>query len=164
MERDEAAREASRKNGSKMNIINTIAHYPRLAVPYLQMNKGLFDLKLPMRLREIAVLRLAHLSDSKYEWFQHVAIGKRFGLTDRDIEAIKAGKPADDWSEIDRLAMEAIDELEKTNTIGDALWEKLARNFDRELLFELLFIAGAYKMTAWILNALGVEIEETLSQ
>lgn len=162
MERDEAGKERARKEGSKMNIIKVLAHYPRAVLPYLEMNKVLFDLKFSMRIREIAVLRLSHLSNSEYEWFQHVEIGKRAGLTDADIEAIKAGKPADDWEEIDGLVMKAVDELETSNTISDALWEKLTSHFDRDQMFELLFVIGAYKMTAWILNAMKIPVEGSI--
>ena len=161
MERDEAKREAARKNGSTMNMINVIAHHPKIAIPFLEMGKALFLIDLSMRLREIAVLRLAHLSNSEYEWFQHVAIGKYAGLTDADIEAIKAGKPADDWSDIDGLVMEAVDELENTDTISDELWQKMGRHFDQQLMFEFIFMISSYKMTAWILNAMGVPLDET---
>jgi 4-carboxymuconolactone decarboxylase len=161
MERDEAVREEARKNGSKMNMINVLAHHPRIAIPFLEMAKALFLINLSMRLREIAVLRLAHLSNCEYEWFQHVAIGKYAGLTDADIEAIRAGEPADDWSEIDGLVMEAVDELEKTDTISDGLWERLSKHFDRQLMFEFIFMISSYKMTAWILNAMAVPLDET---
>jgi 4-carboxymuconolactone decarboxylase len=161
MERDEAKREEARKHGSTMNMINVLAHHPKIAIPFLEMGKALFLIKLSMRLREIAVLRLAHLSNSEYEWFQHVAIGKNVGLTDADIEAIKAGKPPVDWSEIDGLVMEAVDELEQTDTISDELWAKLSRHFDQQVLFELIFMISSYKMTAWVLNAMAVPLDET---
>ena len=161
MERDEAKREEARKNGSTMNMINVLAHHPKIAIPFLEMGKALFLIKLSMRLREIAVLRLAHLSNSEYEWFQHVAIGKNVGLTDADIEAIKAGKPADDWSEIDGLVMQTVDELEQTDTIGDELWAKLSKHFDQQVMFEFVFMISSYKMTAWVLNAMAVPLDET---
>ncbi len=159
MERDPAAREKARENGSTMNMINVLAHHPRIAIPFLEMGKALFLIDLPMRLREIAVLRLAHLSNSAYEWFQHVAIGKYAGLTDADIEAIKAGKPAADWSELDGLVMEAVDELESIDTLSDDLWARLGKHFDRQLMMEFLFMISSYKMTAWVLNAMGVPLD-----
>lgn len=161
MERDEAKREEARRNGSTMNMINVLAHYPKIAIPFLEMGKALFLIKLSMRLREIAVLRLAHRSNSEYEWFQHVAIGKYAGLTDADIEAIKEGKPRDDWSEIDGLVMAAVDELESTDTISDELWARLGEHFDQQTMFEFVAMIGSYKMTAWILNAMAVPLDET---
>lgn len=161
MARSEEERAEARKNGSKMNMLNVLAHYPRISVPYLEIGKVLFDINVSMRSREIAVLRLAYLSNSEYEWFQHVAIGKHVGLTDADIDAIRTGRSGDDWSELDGLVMEAVDELEENNTIGDLLWEKMSRHFDRQQMFEFLFMISSYKMTAWVLNALEIPLDET---
>lgn len=161
MARSEEEREEARKNGTKMNMLNVLAHFPRISVPYLEIGKVLFDINVSLRLREIAVLRLAHLSHSEYEWFQHVAIGKHVGLTDADIEAIQAGKPREEWSEIDALVMAAVDELEETDTISDALWERMSSHFDRQQMFEFIFMISSYKMTAWILNAIGIPLDET---
>lgn len=160
MERDPAKREDARKNGSTMNMINVLANYPKISIPFLDMGKALFLIDLPMRLREIAVLRLALLSNSEYEWFQHEAIGKHVGLTDADIAAIKAGKPTADWSEPDALVMQAVDELEEANTISDELWAKMSEHFSQQLMFEFLFMISSYKMTAWVLNAMGVPLDD----
>lgn len=162
MERSPEDQERARKEGSKMNIINVLAHNPRIVVPYLDMNKVLFQLAISMREREIAVLRLAHLCDSEYEWFQHVAIGKRAGLDDADIEAIQVGSPLASWSDRDAVVMAVVDELQSTETVSDELWQRLAEHFDREQIFELLFVIGAYKMTAWILNPLKVPPEDEI--
>lgn len=161
MARSEEEREDARKNGTKMNMLNVLAHYPEISVPYLEIGKVLFNINVSMRLREIAVLRLAKLSDSEYEWFQHVAIGKHVGLTDADIEAIRVGQPADDWSELDGLVMEAVEELESINTISDSLWEKMSAHFDRQQMFEFIFMISSYKMTAWILNAIEIPLDDT---
>lgn len=159
MEPDPVKREEARKHGSTMNLINVLANYPNIAIPYLEMAKALFLIELPMRPREIAVLRLSHLSNSEYEWFQHVAIGKYAGLTDADIEAIRAGKPGAGWSEIDTLVMQAVDQLEQTDTIDDELWEELGKHLSQKAIVEFLFMISSYKMTAWALNAMGVPLD-----
>jgi len=161
MARSEEERAEARKNGSKMNMLNVLAHNPKISVPYLELGKVLFDINVSMRSREIAVLRLAYLSNSEYEWFQHVAIGKHVGLTDADVEAIRTGQPGDGWSELDGLVMGAVDELEENNTISDLLWERMSRHFDRQQMFEFLFMISSYKMTAWVLNALEIPLDET---
>jgi alkylhydroperoxidase family enzyme len=119
----------------------------------------LFDCKLPMRLREIAVLRIAVLSRSRYEWVQHVKIGRRFGLGDADFAAIEANEPAAGWSELDRMMLETANALETSNTLSDDLWARLSVHYDKAALLELLYILGAYKMSAWIFNAVGVQPE-----
>lgn len=162
MERTQEDQERARREGSKMNLINVLAHSPRIVVPYLNMNKELFQLSISAREREIAVLRLSHLCNSEYEWFQHVEFGKRAGLDEGDIEAIQLGIPLPSWSDRDIVAMAVVDELQSTETISDALWAELSEHFDREQVFELLFVIGAYKMTAWIVNPLQVPPEDEI--
>src|SRR6201996_4707014 len=49
------------------------------------------------RLRELAILQVGWMEKSEYEFTHHVKIGKEFGVTDDDIEALMAeteGKPS----------------------------------------------------------------------
>jgi 4-carboxymuconolactone decarboxylase len=150
------------KNGSRFNIVNILAHHPAVAVPFMRFNRSLlFDTQLAPRLREIAVLRIAHLSRSEYEWVQHVRIGTSIGLTTEDIAAVKAGEPARHWSSLDSLVLQAVDELQSQDTISDCVWAGLAKQLDQRLLLELLWIIGGYKASAWIFNELRVPLEES---
>jgi alkylhydroperoxidase family enzyme len=150
------------ENGSRFNIVNILAHHPAVAVPFMQFNKSLlFNTTLAPRLREMAVLRVAHLSHCEYEWVQHVRIGTSIGLTLEDVEAIRAGVPLAHWSELDGLVVKAVDELEKQSTLSDTLWASLAKYLDQKLLLELLWIIGGYKASAWIFNAVRVPLEDS---
>ncbi len=56
-----------------------------------------FKSRLDPRLRELAILQVGWLEKSEYEFTHHVKIGKEFGVTDADIEALMAeteGKPS----------------------------------------------------------------------
>jgi 4-carboxymuconolactone decarboxylase len=44
-------------------------------------------------LREIAILRVGHLSQSRYEVFHHEGLGRQLGLGDAQIAAIARGQP-----------------------------------------------------------------------
>ena len=55
------------------NILGTFVNHPDLTKEFLKFNVHLlFNSTLPPRLRELAILRVAHRTDSKYEWVQHV--------------------------------------------------------------------------------------------
>ena len=47
-----------------------------------------FKSKLDPRLRELAILQVGWLERSEYEFTHHVRIGKEFGVTDEDIQAL----------------------------------------------------------------------------
>src|SRR3984893_4040277 len=49
-----------------------------------------FKSKLDPRLRELAILQVGWMEKSEYEFTHHVKIGKEFGVTDEDIEGLRA--------------------------------------------------------------------------
>ena len=114
---------------------------------------GLVDALEP-RLRELAVLRVAHLSGCAYEWDEHVAIGQRAGLSPADVDAIRRGEAADDF---DRLVLAAVDELVEQTKLSDASWTALGEHLDKRQLMDFVFTVGGYHLLAMALNTFGVE-------
>ena len=62
------------------NLLATLVRHPKLTKSFLRFNNHLmFSSTLPDRLRELAVLRVAHRRSCEYEWRHHVAHGRRGG-------------------------------------------------------------------------------------
>jgi 4-carboxymuconolactone decarboxylase len=139
------------------NAIATFVRHPELARVYLRYNFYLMDRStLPDRLRELAILRVAHRRGCEYEWWHHVVLARRAGLSDDDIEAIQRGEPAD---EFERTVVHAVDELEEKSNMSDATWATLATRFDERQLMDLTFTVGCYGALAMAFNTFGVELE-----
>ena len=84
--------EERRNPENASNILGTFVNHPDLTKEFLKFNVHLlFHSTLPPRLRELAILRVAHRTDSAYEWMQHVKMGLREGLTDEDIAGVQRG-------------------------------------------------------------------------
>ena len=65
-----------------LNVFRMMANAPASFRPWVEfafsiLAKSAFD----ARKREIAVLRVAHVTRASYEWFQHVIVAKRVGVT-----------------------------------------------------------------------------------
>ena len=69
---------------------------------------------------------------------------------------------ADDpaWSERQSLLVRLVDELHDTGTVSDALWSKLAAEWQPPELVELVATVGFYHLVSFTANALGVELED----
>src|SRR6202012_6202909 len=68
------------------NALATFANHPALTKAFLKFNVHLlFSSTLPPRIRELAILRVAHRRDCEYEWTQHVALARQAGLNDDEI-------------------------------------------------------------------------------
>lgn len=142
------------------NAIGTFLHHPALAGPWLAYNNVLlWNGTLDPRLRELAVLRVAWVARSRYEWAQHVRLATRFGIGPDDVDAIARGAHGDGWSELDRAAVDAADQLVTRQRVDDATWATLAAHLDEKQLVELVFAVGTYACLAMVFNATAVELD-----
>jgi alkylhydroperoxidase family enzyme len=142
-----------------MNIFTTLARAPQLFKRWLGFGGALLDGRLPPRLRELAILRTAHLCGSEYEWVQHVPIAQRVGLSAPDIAAVRGPIDPSRWSEEESVVLRASDELHARSDLPDETWKRLRRNFDDASLIELVMLVGHYHLLAMTLRALRVDVE-----
>ncbi|MEV5574638.1 carboxymuconolactone decarboxylase family protein [Spirillospora sp. NPDC052269] len=144
-----------------MNVFTTLARHPELFTAWIGFgSKLLLEGTLDGRVREIAILRVAHLRSCAYEWEHHVPIAQLAGLNEAEIEALRGAPDDHPWSADDRAVIEVADELSATSTVSDATWAALAKRFDETLLIELVMLIGQYHMLAFALNALRVQNED----
>lgn len=140
------------------NILSTFVNHPDLTKAFLRFNVHLlFTSTVPPRLRELAILRVAHRTESAYEWVQHVKLGRREGLTDEDIAAVQRAEAAD---EFDRTVLSAVDELMDRYELSDEAWAALGERFDTHQLMDFVFTVGCYVTVAMAMKTFGVELEK----
>jgi len=121
---------------------------------------------LPVRPREIVVLRAAWLLKCEYEWHYHVGYGLSAGLTMAEIAAVRDGPDAPMWQdkEQDQAVMRAVDELYRESRISDATWATLSRHFDKHQRMDLVFTIGNYVMLSWAVSTFGIPVEDGVDQ
>jgi 4-carboxymuconolactone decarboxylase len=150
------------ETGRVLNIFRTMATYPKAAKAFLAWGNYILSRRnaLPAREREIVILRIGFLCKAGYEWAQHAPIGIRAGLTDDEVERIKAGAGAPGWSAADAALLRATDELHRDYFISDASWAGLKAHFDQKQCMDLVYTAGQYTQVSMILNSFGVQLDE----
>jgi 4-carboxymuconolactone decarboxylase len=140
------------------NILGTFVNHPDLTKEFLKFNVHLlFKSTLPPRLRELAILRVAHRTGSEYEWVQHVKLGMREGLTEEDIAGVQRGEAADAF---DATVLAAVDELLEKYNLSDATWSALSERFDKRQRMDFVFTVGCYVTVSMALKTFGVELEQ----
>ena len=140
------------------NLIGTLARHPKLARSYLRYSFYLlYSSTLPDRVRELAILRVAHQTGSEYEWSQHVKLGRQAGLTDDEIDAVTRGEAGDDF---ERAILIAADELLEKYNLSDATWSALNEQLEERQLMDLMFTIGSYAALAMAFNTFGVELDK----
>jgi alkylhydroperoxidase family enzyme len=169
---DEISREAfdlvnAVRAGAGAGPAEIMPEYMRLMVKHrdifrAQMDLGaaLYNGKLPPRQRELAILRVAWLTRSPYEWGEHVDIAKRNGVTAEEVERTTQGSSAAGWSENDATIIRAAEELLADYAISDSTWDKLAAIWDERQLIEFPVMIGQYVAIAFVQNSLRVRLAE----
>jgi len=117
--------------------------------------------KLPTRLRELIIMRLAWRAGSDYAWFQHYRISTQAGITAEEIVAVRDWRKSQLFSPADRAVLAAADDTCDQGKISDAVWTQCAREIkDPAALVEMVVAIGNWTMFAQLLRSLEVEIEE----
>lgn len=147
------------------HVLNTFAHHPALAEPFLNYNYYLLrSSTLPARLRQIAIMRVAWLRKSRYVWSSHLRTSLRAGLEAQDFEPIKDGPHAAYWNDQEKAVLHATDELVTTSNIENDSWQALSETLDRQQLLDFLFTVGTYLQISLVTNAIRIEREDDLLQ
>jgi len=144
-----------------LNIFSTLIRHVDLYRAFMRFGAHMLRHNtLQPQWRELVILRIGYLCRCAYEFHQHARIGRQVGLTEADIEAVRAGPGATHWSAAQRALLQATDELHAQQCISDATWAELEQSLDEKKRIDLVFTAGQYTLVSMALNTLGVQIEE----
>ncbi|WP_067478240.1 carboxymuconolactone decarboxylase family protein [Actinomadura hibisca] len=144
-----------------LNVFTTLGRHQELFDSWIGFgSRLLMQGTLSARVRELAILRTAHLRSCAYEWTHHHRLGLDAGLTEIEIAALRLDPAGHAWDGDDRAVLAAVDELHERGTLGDAAWNALAERFDERGLIELIILVGHYQMLAFALNALRVQTDD----
>jgi len=144
-----------------LRLFATLARDPRLFGKFF--SAGLLERgHLSLRERELVIARTTALCGSEYEWGVHIAIfAAKAGFDAAQVASLAAGGSADAcWSEDDRLLLRFSEALHRDATLDDALWQALHARHADEAMLELLLLAGFYRTTSYLTNALRLPLEE----
>lgn len=145
--------------GGPANLVATLAHQPALFEVYLPVTIALQGGTLPSRWRELCILRLSHLLHCNYIWHQHSRIATRCGVSEVEVDQLRAAPTEPPWSPSEQALLMAVDELVETGSIGTTIWSVLRTELSDAQLTELPLLVGHYSGLAYLSNATGVQIE-----
>ena len=113
---------------------------------------------IPLRDKELLILRTAWLSRGDYVWGRHNLMGQDAGLTETEVARITDGPDAAGWSDFDAVLLRAADELHTSRFISEATWQALGERYTQDQLIEVVLIIGNYTQLTMFQNTLGVQL------
>jgi 4-carboxymuconolactone decarboxylase len=143
-----------------LNVFRMVAGLPASFRPFLQLGGSLLaDPEFDARIREVAILRVAHVTKAPYEWAQHAQLGRNVGLSDAEIEAIASDAPAAVLGDEESLACRVADEISENVRLSDEALELLLDRYGPRGASALILCVSYYNMVSRFLESTRVEIE-----
>jgi alkylhydroperoxidase family enzyme len=142
-----------------LSLFGMVAHAESAFNPWLKYSNALLTrLELDPLLRELAILQVAHLVDSPYEWVQHTVIARAVGASDAQIEAIERDADGDtSFSEEQALVLRFAREVILAGSAGEQAVADLAARIGVRGVVELLLVIGHYMAIARLIATTGLE-------
>lgn len=151
---------------SPQNLRLAMAHQAVLGSKFQQLaHSVLFEAAVPMRPKEIAIMRTTALTGAEYPWGMHVTIyGERCDLDEAavtDLALAESWESLSDprWSDEDRLVIRMADELYRNTNVSDATWAMLTETWPVPQVIELIFASGVYHLASYFTNTAAVPLE-----
>jgi alkylhydroperoxidase family enzyme len=149
------------RRGRLINIYRMLLNSPPLAESWFNHSNAVrWKTTLDGRLREIVIIRLAHLTGSQYVLRQHVpTLALADGLTLEECDALANWRARPLFSERERAALVYADTMTRDIEVPDAVFTEIKRYFDERQIVELTVLIGTYNMNARVLRALELDLE-----
>jgi alkylhydroperoxidase family enzyme len=139
-------------------VLRTFAHHPALANAFSPLNLHILGANtLPVKLRQIAIMRAAWLTRALYMWSSHLETSVNCGLSPDMYGPIQRGPDDPYFTPLEATVMRATEELVNDRKIGDASWQELTAELDEKQMLDLMFTVGCYVMIAGVMRSTGAE-------
>lgn len=135
--------------GRLLGPFNAMLYSPPVGLPLQELGAALrFRTAFTARERELATLVVAGHQRSDYEWYAHERIGRGAGLTEEELDALRAGRRPVLADPRERVVYEVARTLAEEGDLDDARYEEAVATLGRPLLVELVTLVGYYAALA----------------
>ncbi len=104
--------------------------------------------RLPERAREMAILVVAAHWDSAFEQYAHEAAGRRAGLTEAELDALRTGAPLEPPDPVEAAVVSTVRALVLHRDLDDAAYAAAREVLGEAVIFELTTLVGYYATLA----------------
>lgn len=151
------------QDADKNPVLRTFAHHPQLANAFSPLNIHLLSNNtLPVKQRQIAIMRTAWITKAVYMWSSHLKTSVSCGLSPDMYGPIQRGADDPYFTEFERVVIRATEDLVRDRKVSDDNWQALMAEWDEKQMLDFLFTVGCYVMVAGVMRSTGAERQEDL--
>lgn len=144
-----------------MNVARMMANAPASMKGFLELAKSiLFFSEFDPRKREIAVLRVAHVTQANYEWTHHVTLARNYDVSDREIQIICTEDPVKSLDDEGNLLCRVADEISRDVRLSDDGLSQILERYGTRGATELILCVSYFNFLSRFLESTRVELED----
>jgi alkylhydroperoxidase family enzyme len=149
-----------------LGLLQTIAHAQSAFEDWISYSNALLTvLELDPVVRELAILQVAHLERSRYEWVQHVAIGRALGVSDDQIAAIESDEEGNAcFSEVHSSTLRFVRQVVIDGAASEDQLAALSAHIGTRGAVELLLVIGHYIGISRLVASIGLEPDDPIAE
>jgi AhpD family alkylhydroperoxidase len=152
------------ERGSVLHLYQMLLHSPPVAEGWLAYLTAIRQkCALPGDIRELVIMRVAHLNGASYEADQHAPIALREGVSQEKLDALHDWPSSEAFDTRERAVLAYADAMTRTIQVPDHVFEAVRAHFDERLLVELTATIAAYNMVSRFLEALEIHSSDRRS-
>jgi len=145
-----------------MNVMHMAANAPASTKALVDLAQSiLFYSSFDARKREIAVLRVAHVTHSVYEWTHHVSLAKGYNVSDKEIEIISTEEPVSSLDEEGNLLCRVADEISRDVRLSDEALAQILKRYGVQGTTGLILCVSYFNFLSRFLESTRVELEHS---
>lgn len=145
------------ERGSVLHLYQMLLQSPPVARGWLSHLTGIrHHNSLNGALREMVIMRIAHLNGAPYEADQHAPIALKEGMSQAQLDALPQWEGSDLFSEQERAVLAYTDSMTRQVQVPDAVFDALRPFFEPRQLVELTATVATYNMVSRFLEALQI--------
>jgi len=150
------------ERGSVLHLYQMLMHSPPLAEGWLGfMTQVRQKLDLPGDLRELVIMRIAHLNGAPYEADQHAPIALKEGLAQPQLDALSDWRAAGErYTPLQREVLALCDAMTRDVHVDDAVVQAVRERLGERRLVELVATIASYNMVSRFLEALQIHSDD----
>jgi AhpD family alkylhydroperoxidase len=149
------------ERGSVLHLYQMLLHSPPLAEGWLAYLTAVRQrLALPGALRELIIMRVAHLNGAPYEAAQHAPIALQEGLTPAQLAALEPGGDLAALDDTQQALLALTDAMTRQIHFDAAIVQRVRELLGERQAVEAVATCAAYNMVSRFLEALRIDVED----
>ena len=111
-----------------------------------------FESSLEPRVSEFIMLVVAREWTQHFEWFVHVPLGRKAGISEDTIAALAEGRRPSHMSESEEVAYDFCEELLRTKGVAENTYRRAVVSFGENGVIDMIGVAGYFTTVSMVMN------------